>query len=226
MNDYLHELMRKKPAAKKPSYTLDGTGKDDAGNTDAAAKYAADNFSVRAISTLQQWVETDDLDRGETYADRLMAMVVGLTDENKDGKITGAEQDSINYFLERIWDYISRYGVKDDDISALLNDLDDDAAERIRDLLARSLPEGKEADADMFNFVFGDDKTPALDAAYKKVVAVRDGKKKVVHKRVADYISLSAKQKAAIKKAGLKSHTATAEMHRDKSNRMRDKIGL
>lgn len=45
---------------------------------------------------------------------------------------------------------------------------------------------------------------------YKAVKAVRNGKVVTVNKRVSGHIQLSAKQKSALKKAGLKAHTGQA----------------
>lgn len=229
MNGYLREAMRPKKPEAKPvvkGMTLDDCKKEKAPVFDSAADYTTTDIALKSVSAVQQWVETDDLDDGESLSDRLLAMVIGIADANKDGEISDDEQGVVDIALNAIWDYLANYDVADDDISALLNDWDNDAAERIRDLLVSSLPEGESADADIDGFVFGSDQEPALDAVYKKTVAVRDGKKVRINKRVSGSVRLSAKQKVAIKKAGMKSHSAAAQMHRAKSMRARDKAGL
>jgi hypothetical protein len=57
----------------------------------------------------------------------------------------------------------------------------------------------------------------AFDATYKKTKVVRGGKVKWVKKRIAGTVRLSGKQKAGIKKAGRKAHSAMAKMRRGKS---------
>ncbi len=227
MNDYLRNAMKPVPAGKvaiKP--VLDAVG-EDASNLSGAESYTQADITLKAVAAVQQWVETDDLDSNEDLAGRLAAMVVGIADANKDGEISDDEQAVVDIALNVIWDYLAQYEVADDDISDLLNDWDTDAAERIRDLLAASLPEGEAADADIDNFVFGGtDQEPALDAVYKKRIVIRQGKKMRINKRISGHVRLSAKQKISIRRAGLKSHSAAAQMRRAKSMRMRVKTGL
>lgn len=234
MSDYLREALRR---TEKPVKTevkvipvLDAV--DDESTLSGADSYTQADITLKAVAAVQQWVETDDLEEGESIADRLMAMIVGIADANKDGEISEEEQAVVDIALNAIYDYLAQYEVADADISALLNDWDNDTAERVRDLLAASLPEGEAADADIDNFVFGEsDQDPALDSAaldavYKKTLVVRKGKKVRINKRISGTVRLSAKQKVAIKKAGMKSHNAMAMMRRAKSMRMRVKSGL
>lgn len=220
----IQEMMREALKRKDVKPVLDATGSDPV--LSGADSYTVTDITLKAVAAVQQWVETDDLDEGENFADRLMAMVVGIADANKDGEISGDEQGVVDIALNAIWDYLAKYSVADDDTSALLNDWDNDTAERVRDLLAASLPDGEAADADIDNFVFGDNQEPALDATYKKTLVVRGGKKVRINKRVSGTVRLSAKQKMAIRKAGMKSHNAVAMMHRAKSMRIRKKSGL
>lgn len=202
-----------------------GKGKDE-GMFDSAADSTVNGISLEALSTVQQWLETDDLEDGETSSDRLLAMVIGIADANKDGEITEDEQGVIDIALEAIWDYLEKYGVDDADIAALLEDWDAGAADRIRDLLAASIPEGDAAGEEIDSFVFGSDNEPMLDAAYKKVVAIRRGKKVRINKRISGTVRLSAKQKLAIRKAGMKAHSAVARMRRAKSVMVGRKAGV
>jgi hypothetical protein len=219
--DRVREMGGQKPAA------LDSATDNSKPALDGASDYVAADIKLKAIAAVQQWLETDDLEDGEGYADRLMAMMIGIADMNKDGEISDDEQAIIDLALNAAWDYLAQYGAEEDDISALLNDWDNEAAERLRDLLASSLPEGDEADADLNNFVFGEDEQGAVfDSAYRKVVAVRGGKKVRINKRISGTVRLSARQKLAIRKAGMKSHSAKAQMRRMKSMKIRRKAGL
>ena len=222
MTELLRGAMKRRDATK----TLDSAGEEPA--LAGADNYTIADISMSAVSAVQQWAETDDLDDGESYADRLMALVVGIADANKDGDITEDEQGVLEVALNAAWDYLVKCGATEEDAGALLNDWDDEAADRVRDLVASVLPEGDdEASADIDNFVFSDsDQEPALDAVYKMKTAVRNGKKMRIRKRISGTVRLSAKQKLAIRKARMKSHSAGAQMRRMKSMRMRKKAGL
>lgn len=228
LNDYLRNTGRKvvmdscKEDEKKqsPMLTLDAA--------ESAESYVSTDVAMRAAATVQQWAETDDLEDGETYSDRLYAMFVGIADANKDGEITDDEADLVMAALNAGYDYLVGKGVSEADASKLLNDWDDATAERVRDLLAENLPDGVDAEQeDLDNFVFSaEDNEAVLDAVYKKTFAVRHGKKVRINKRISGTVRLSAKQKVAIKKAQMKSHSASAMMRRMKSMRLRRRAGL
>lgn len=217
-------LKRPDPAVKK---TLDSAD-DKEPKLSGADDYTIADISVAAVAAVQQWAETDDLDEGESHADRLMALFVGIADANKDGDITDDEQAVLEVALNTAWDYLVKCGVSEEDAGALLNDWDSDAADRVRDLVASVLPEGEEdTGADIDAFVFSDeDQEAALDAVYRKKMVIRGGKKMRVNKRISGRVRLSAKQKVAIRKARMKSHSAGAMMRRMKSMRIRQRAGL
>lgn len=202
---------------------------------DSASDFAKRDIAMRAVATIQQWLETesDDLEEGETLVDRLMAMFVGIADANKDGDISDDEADVIEAALEAAYSYLTSKGVTPEDASSLLNDWDEETAERIRDYLANELPDGEEADEDIDKFAFSDadqeglfDSVAIFDATYKKTFAIRHGKKVRINKRISGTVRLSAKQKMAIRKARMKSHSAAAMMKRMKSMRLRARSGL
>lgn len=224
MSEVLRDAL-KSGVSNKP--TLDSA--EDTGT----ALIGADDFTLKDIklsvaAVIQQWVETDDLDDGETYADRLLALMIGIADENHDGEITDDEQGVLDMALNAAWDYLEAKGVSGDDLDVLLNDWDGDVADRVRDLVASVLPEGEdESDSDIDNFAFSaSDQEPAFDAAYKMKMAIRNGKKMRIRKRVSGTVRLSAAQKVGLRKARMKSHSATARMRRAKSMKIRRKSGL
>jgi hypothetical protein len=224
MTHDLTESLRKVLKPKPQQATMDAV---DGGTSLAGAdSYTETDIKLKAAAAVQQWTETDDLEEGETNADRLLALMVGIADANKDGEISDDEQGVLDIALNAAWDYLSAYGVDDEDAGALLNDWDSDAADRIKDLVAASLPEGEAADADIDQFAFGEDQEPMLDAVYKKTVAVRHGKKVRISKRISGTVRLSARQKLAIRKAQAKSHNAQAMMRRAKSMKVRKQRGL
>lgn len=196
---------------------------------DAAGSYAASGIRDDAVSALMVWAgtPTSDLDEGETLADRLIAMAVGIADENKDGDLTDEESDVVGIALNAMADYLSSAGATDEDIAALLEAGDAGAAERVHELLAGSETE----DAALDSFVFDSESSEAvmdsvLDAVYKKKVVVRKGKKVRINKRVSGTVRLSAAQKVAIRKAVMKSRSSAARMRRMKSMKVRRRAGL
>jgi hypothetical protein len=198
------------------------------------AVYDSVDSKLSVAASIQQWAETspDDLDTGETMADRLFAFMVGIADENKDGDITPEEEVVITMAMEQALDYFMSKGVTEDDALALLNDGDDDACSRVLELLREELPEGDESSMeDVDNFAFGgDDQEPlfdaVFDAVYKKRIVIRAGRKIRINKRISGTVRLSSAQKVGLRKARMKSHSAGAKMHRAKSMRIRARAGI
>lgn len=230
MNNALRNAVHrisKRPAlddCKGKKETMDSA----AGSTASAEDYTLKNISLNAAATIHQWCEDDDLDEGESSADRLLNSLIGIADPNKDGEITSDEQELLDVALNAAWDYLASKGVSEEDCDALLNDWDEDAADRVKDLVCSMLPEGEDAAMEDLNgFVFGEDaEQPALDAIYKPKWVVRAGKKMKKMVRVAGRVLLSAKQKLAVRKMHMKSHSASAMMHRARSFFKRRKMGL
>ncbi len=224
--DLMQAALQEKP--KKP--TLDGVDGGSA-TLSGADSFTKTDIKMKTAAAIQQWAETDDLDDGETYADRLFALLVGIADMNQDGELDDDENAVLTMALECAWDYLVQYGVSEDDADALLNNWDADAGERIVDLMVSALPSEDDADGDIDAFAFTDSDQDAvfdavMDAVYKKRVVVRNGKKVRINKRVSGSVRLTAKQKIAIRKAQLKSHSAKAMMRRMKSLKVRKKSGL
>lgn len=218
------EMLRGVLAPTQPK--LDSAGGGGIGSGPMGAdQYVMQDVAIKTAAAVQQWAETDDLEDGESYSDRLFAHLIGVVDANKDGDITDDEQGVLNLALNAAWDYMVSLGVSEDDAAALLNDWDEDAADRVRDLLASGMPDG-DADSDdgIDSFVFSD-QTPLMDSAYRSVMVVRGGKKMKVNRRVGA-VRLSPRQKLAIRKASMKSHSPGATMRRMKSMQARKKMGL
>lgn len=203
-----------------------------------AAVFAMQNISMAVAASIQTWCE-GDLAEGEGPADRLMAMLVGIADENKDGELTEEESAIIETAANEAWSYMAAKGVAESDLDDLFNADDPEVANaagmRICEFLAGNLPDGEAADDEIDNFAFGPEAQeglldnagqPRLDAVYKKRFVVRGGKKTVVRKRISGTVRLSAAQKLAIRKARTKAHGARAQAKRMKSLRVRKSIGL
>lgn len=201
---------------------------------DAAGAAELADIRGQAVATFQQWATTpeSDLDDGETLADRLFSMFAGLADQNMDGDVTDDEADLIQIAMDAGFDYLLGKGVTEADASALLNDGDSGAAERIAELLSGESSTDDEAADDIDNFAFDEDSQASLldsavfDAVYKRKMVVRGGRKVRVNKRISGTVRLTAAQKVAIRKAGMKAHSAAARMRRLKSVNLRAKFGL
>lgn len=202
---------------------------------DAAGEFEHMATRMDAVAAIQQWIEEDDYDEGESSADRLMAMIVGIADDNQDGDLDDDEMDVVDAAREAAWDYLESIGIENDDIDALLNDWDEAAAERIRDAVASAIPDGDAALESIDDFTFddaeGDDEEDdeegtIFDATYRKRLVVRGGKKMRVNKRVAGRVRLTGKQKLAIKKARRKAQSPRAKARRLKSMKIRRRMGM
>lgn len=216
-------------ASASPHTRLDSV--DDTLVTDSATDYAVRSISMRAVATVQEWCEQSELGSDEGKGDRLIAMLIGIADEDKDGDLTESEQEIVQVAMNEAWDYLAAKGVAEADLETLFNGEPAEsnaAAARVCEFMVERLPEGDEAMSDEIDdFAFGGEAGESVfDAVYKKRFAIRQGKKVRVMKRVAGTVRLSAGQKVAIRKARLKAHGAKATFKRMKSMRVRKSMGL
>lgn len=205
----LASMLSKAPTTK----VLDSVGEDMEGSPEIDAAAAA---------AVQEFAKATDLDAGEGPADRLFALLAGIADADMDGEIGDDEAEVLGLAANAAADYMVAHGVSEADAVALLEDWDNDVGARVQELLAEALPEDGEADMDAF--AFGDEKV--MDATYRKRIAVRNGKKVRINKRVSGTVRLSAKQKVAVRKMLRKSNSARAKLKRAKSMKIRRQAGL
>lgn len=189
------------------------------------------NLAYSAAAAIQTWVEDDvPLDKGETYGNRLLALLVGIVDEDKNGELDDTEQEEFDEVRDYAQQYLERLGVDSDDAFALLDDWEEDQALNIRDLVAAHLPDDDEALNDIASFVHGDlmaldsAKNPRKPLSRPKVVFVHG--RKTFKRSVIGRVVLTPKQKAALAKGRKKSHSAMAQRNREKSLKARNKAGL
>ncbi len=221
------ELLRKYSGA-----TLDScNGKKDCAEEgvsldDAASAYALNDAALEAAATIQAWAEVNDLEEGENYADVLQDMFFADADFNEDGVLSDDESAIAEGKLNAAYDYLVRKGAAEEDAYKLLTDWNPDAAERVHDLVVAKLPDGADAiDADINNFVFGDEGAEAvMDAVFKKKVIIKGGKKMRVLRKISGPKNM--KRVAAAKKNQRKMHSAAALIKRAKSMRIRKARGL
>jgi hypothetical protein len=190
------------------------------------------------VQAIHAWLETDDLYADENLAQRLFALFVGIFDLNQNGVLDADEEAVLDIILNTAWDYFTGKGISDADCNALLNNWDGDAASRVFDVLVAEMPDGEEAaDTDIESFVWGDDQEPMLDSAlggrlkalggaFKKVFAIRHGKKVRINKRITGTAHLTSKQKAAVRRLHSKRMSAASIIKRLKSMRLSRRMGL
>ncbi len=220
----LNSLMYK-ALTEKPETVLDSVQKEQEREQkcfDAADEFVDQDLRLNVVSAIHDWLETED---GEdvSLADALNAELIDEIVDPEGEELTDDEADLLQAAIDEGYDYLVSNGVSEDDAEALLVDLDDDAAVRVRDLLVESLPDGEEALDAVTSYVFGE---PVLDATYKKVAVVKNGKKIFRNKRLSRTVRLSAKRKQAIKKMQLKARSGAAKMHRKRSMAIRRKLGI
>lgn len=205
-----------------------------------AAVFAMQSLSASVAAAVQTWCEQGELGDGETQADRLWALLIGIADENKDGELTEDEQVIVTTAANEAWSYMAAKGVDEGDLDALFNADDPEAANaaatRVCEFLAGAMPDGEDASGDEIDdFAFGPEAqeglfdsagVPRLDAVYKKQFAIRGGKKTMIRKRVGGTVRLSAAQKVAIRKARMKAGGSRAMAKRLRSMRIGRKMGL
>lgn len=194
----------------------------------AAGAFAINDIRSAAAMAVKAWAATSDLDEGETLSDRLFAHAVGIANDSQDGDLSEDDTEVIGIALEAMADFLVDKGASEEDVDALLNGADNDAAERVAELVRGA---GGDDDADVDNFTFDASSSEAvmdgvLDAVYKKAIVVRNGKKVRINKRISGHVRLSAAQKVAIRKAGIKAHSAAARIRRVKSMKVRSRAGL
>lgn len=164
-----------------------------------AARFASIHVTLRAIASIHQWAEIDNLDDDETQAERLRAMMLGIADTQQDGEITDEEQEVLQAALSCAWDYLASLGAVDEDLDSLLNDWDAHTADCIRDLVTAVTPKDDQAAVAAINaFVFG----PAAQARSKAALRI--------NRHIAVPVHLSARQRLAIRKAQAQSRSAAA----------------
>lgn len=181
-----------------------------------------------AARIVEEFAETE-LEEGEDLGQRLLALIVGAVDADLDGDIGEDEAEECAFMAELVADAMINYGVPENDAVELLEGFDPDVAERVYELLLDKLPNGEDAMLDSIAKFVDDglDKDDAmLDAVYKKKVAIRDGKRVRIRKRVSGVVRLTAAQKVAVRKMLRKSQTSRAKMLRRKSMAKRRRMGL
>lgn len=226
LREYLMGAMAE-AARPKDDPTLDSV--QDALDS-AASVYMGHSLRLHAASVLNQWAETtdEDLDPGETLADRLLALLVAAVDEDGDDDLDETEQEMLEAVLSAAEEYLLSLGVAPEDVTELLDNWTDEASVRVRDALATALPDGDEAEDGLSRFAFDADSTASVfDAVYKNVVAFEHGQKVIKRRRISGAPKrLTPKQKSALRKARSLSNSSRAKRWKAVSIKKRLKAGV
>lgn len=182
---------------------------------EAIEQAAVTNYRAGGMSAVLAWVET-----GEPSADDFDMTAFGMADINEDGDVTEEEEEEYNEILFAMTQALAHMQIDEDDINDLLEG-DDKAAERVYTAVGEYVENSDDSEAEIIaTFSVAQE---AMTEAKKKVV--RDGKivwvKKPLRKK-----RISAKQRAALKRARMKANTGAAKAKRAKAMKKRKAAGL
>ncbi|WP_110459111.1 hypothetical protein [Escherichia coli] len=186
---------------------------------EAVESRAQGDMRSLAASMLAGWIEDGDPE-ADSF-DALAITMAGLADIDEDTDFTDEQVAAYNDALAALADAAVALGADQDDVTEMIDDEDDSAAERVYDALSESDADMMEAAIAIYTVAGGD--SAMLEAVRKKVV--RDGKVTIIRKRPRPR-RMTSLQKQALKKARRKAHTSVANINRKKSMRIRKKRGL
>lgn len=202
----------------------------------AVDEYALASIRSDAMAAVLTWIEEGDF----TY-NTLDETVVVVADIDGDYELTEAEENLYSDIWNEVPNALLSLGADKADVQELVNgpnDAADKAAARIGKILSDKMEEEKADDyALIMGFAYGEDAIlessaydnalhGILEATYKKTKVVRGGEVEFIRKRTSGHVRLSAAQKGSLKVARRKSHTASAELARRKSMKVRERRGL
>lgn len=202
-----------KPGEQKPSKDIETL------MLEAVSARAKGDERGLAASMIAQWLEDDDPE-ADAF-DALAIMMAGLDSVDEGTEFTDEQVDAYNAALAALADAAVSMGADQDDVTDMIDDMDDSAAERVFDALSENGTDMLEEAIAVYTVAGGE--TAMLEAVRKKVV--RDGKVKIIRKRPRPR-RLNSLQKQALKKARRKAHTSVANLHRKKSMKLRKKRGM
>ncbi|WP_064198767.1 hypothetical protein [Shigella flexneri] len=186
---------------------------------EAVESRAKGDMRSLAASMLAGWVEDGDPE-ADSF-DALAISMAGITDIDEDTDFTDEQIDAYNEALAALADAAVALGADQDDVTEMIDDDDDAAAERVFDALSENDSDMMESAIAIYTVAGGD--SAMLEDVRKKVV--RDGKVTIIRKRPRPR-RMTSLQKQALKKARRKAHTSVANINRRKSMRIRKKRGL
>ncbi|QGF29520.1 hypothetical protein EE896_22000 (plasmid) [Pantoea eucalypti] len=186
---------------------------------EAVQRRAGEDARSVAASLLAGWVEDGEADSDSFEA--LALVLAGLDSLSEDDDLDDEQVDAFNAALGQLANAAVAMGADQDDVTSMIDDDDDSAAENVYEALS-GLTEDDEAIAD-YTVAGGEGGEAMLESSTFK--AVRDGVVTLVRKRPKKR-RMTSLQKQALKKARSKAHSSMANAHRKKSLKLRKKRGL
>lgn len=192
----------------------------EAATPEKIADFAAMQTRAQGMSLALVWLE----DQGYTFS-ALAALVMGMADLDGDEKIGDEEEDIYNDILAAAGAALVRLGGNKENVQKFIDDEDDTAGTKLGGYLSGKM-DGVESDDDdlVSGFAVSDDEI--LEAAYKRVKTIKNGRVVFKKKRIGKAKKMSAKQRAGLKKARRKANTGAARRNRKKSMKIRKSRGL
>lgn len=179
---------------------------------EAVARMADESDRSVAAAAVLEWAKSGDATYF-AFDDFALALAEVDDEEPSDEQV-----EAYNDYLELMAQAAVSFGASYDDVTAMIDDEDDVAAESVMDALT-AVDDDEEEEA-ITAFAIKSDLL--LEA---KVKVVRDGKVKLIPKKVRKK-RLSGAQRSALKKARTKAHTSAAKIARRKSMKIRKKRGM
>lgn len=206
-------------------------------------------LALLVVSDLVEAISDSKLDEGEIATDRLDSLLLEAIDGSDD------DDDMLfDMLVAAVSDVLETFGVDETTIDEVFSDnvnAAEAALESVANTVLANLPdEGEELDQFVRDFIFSDFEEAGFDSiskakvkakagslsmrkvggkniAYRGTVAIRNGKKAIVNKRLPNQkVRLSAAQKGAVKKARLKANSANAIKKRVMSLKKGRRMGL
>lgn len=182
---------------------------------EAIEQAANANYRSMGMSAVLTWA-----DIGSPNYDDFESMAVGLADVDENGEVTEEEEEEFNEILFAMTQALKKLGVKSEIVSDVLAG-DDSATEKAMNVVSDFIENTDLTDAEII----------ASFAVEKE--AMTEAKKKVIRDGVVKWVNvplrkkrMSAKQRAALKRARMKANTGAAKAKRAKAMKMRKSRGL
>ena len=183
----------------------------------AEAAFGDSQDRAQAMGVALAWIES-----GEYTADFLDGLVMGIVDINEDDEVGDEEEEAYNDLYASVGEAFLALGGNAENVMALVNDGDDEAAGKLGAYLTDKLGASDMSDDDIVaKYALSPDMV--MESMVKKM---RDGEVTWVKKKIKKKHQISSDQRAALKKARLKAQTGAAKRKRMKSLKKGRKMGL
>lgn len=184
---------------------------------EAVQQMGMSNERSTCAAAVIDWAQSSSPD-ADSF-DGLALALAGIEDDESDDDITDEQVDEYNRVLACLADCAVSFGADQADVSAMLDDDSDDAAINVADAITAN---NDDEDQNIAVYGVSGNDDAMLEANIKVVRAgqIVFKKKRPRPKRI------TSAQKAALKKARTKAHTASAKIARRKSMKIRMKRGL